>query len=712
MLEIDPTTLMLPAILAVTILALLMSGIAVVFQIRRSRLPDATRYEHVHELLAQKETLLETRRAELSEVEQKIQERDRLFAEVGALEERSEALKAELALSEPARQEIEEVKADAARAAEALAEVNQELREKQAELAQVTTDLDPAHLEELRTENETLTAERKGLMETLPELRAERDAALRVIEEARLLTTRQEVLKEEIARLEAEITRLRDDREALREAEDQLARARDEVARLQDEAGRLAARRDTLSAEIQNLEPRESELADLRRTVQEVGAELAQKREDRNVLAEEADRLVARIEGLKAEQERLSGVGAGPVEKADRLKDLTILPVALAAPVHLRGAVYTESEALHAVEQSLEDHGLRYSRRTVRAFHTALKINDHAQLTVLAGVSGTGKSLLPRRYAEAIGIHFLQIAVEPRWDSPQDLLGFYNYVEKTYRGTEFSRLMVHMDPYRSVQVPADRPDRREHMALVLLDEMNLARIEYYFSELLSRLEVRPLYEQADDPAKRRDAMIPIDIRGLEEALSLFPSHNVLFAGTVNEDESTQALSEKVLDRSNVMQFAAPQSFENSTVQNVRRADEALKFETWRSWIRPDSALDEARREKADRVILALARIMENCGRPFGHRLRDAMLAYVANYPVEGNVGLDVHVPLADQIEFRIMPKLRGLEIDDHRQALDELGTLLRGDLADGQFADRFEDLRDRQGRGSGLFAWRGLMRQG
>lgn len=711
MLEIAPTTVMLPAILAIIALASLMGGIAFSFQIRRSRLPDATRYEHIRELRAQEEALLETRRAELSVVEQKIQERDRLVGEVGALQERRDALNAELALLEPARQDIEEVKADAARAVEALAEVNQELDEKQVELAQVKANLDPAHLDKLRAEKESLTAERAELMEALPELRAERDAALRTIEEARLLITRQEVLKEETERLGAEIARLRDDREALREAEDQLARARGEVARLQDEAGRLAARRDTLLAEIEKLEPRVDELADLRRTIHEASAELAQKRADRDARADESDRLAARIEALKTERDRLDGPSTKPQDTAILLKDLTILPDALKAPEHLRGADYTESEALHAVTQSLTDHGLKYSRRTVRAFHTALKINDHAQLTLLAGVSGTGKSLLPRRYAEAIGIHFLQIAVEPRWDSPQDLLGFYNYVEKTYRGTDFSRLLVHMDPYRSVEIPTDRFDRREHMALVLLDEMNLARIEYYFSELLSRLEVRPIYDQAGDPAKRRDAMIPIDIRGLENPLSLFPSHNVLFAGTMNDDESTNALPDKVLDRGNVMQFAAPRIFENPTPGNVPLPDKALKFENWRAWVRPDSSLEGDRRDTADRVILALAGIMDKCGRPFGFRLRGAMMAYAANYPTAGGSPVDIRVPLADQIEFRIMPKLRALEIDNHPQALDQLGTLLRDELRDGQFADRFQELRDQQARGSGLFVWRGLMRE-
>ena len=73
-------------------------------------------------------------------------------------------------------------------------------------------------------------------------------------------------------------------------------------------------------------------------------------------------------------------------------------------------------------------------------------------MTVLAGVSGTGKSLLPRRYAEAMGLRFLQISVEPRWDSPQDLLGFYNYIEKRYRATDLARALVHMDPYNTSEL--------------------------------------------------------------------------------------------------------------------------------------------------------------------------------------------------------------------------------------------------------------------
>jgi hypothetical protein len=87
-----------------------------------------------------------------------------------------------------------------------------------------------------------------------------------------------------------------------------------------------------------------------------------------------------------------------------------------------------------------------------------------------------------------------------------------------------------------------------------------------------------------------------------------------------------------------------------------------------------------------------------------------MVAYVANYPSLD--GADWRLPLSDQIEFRILPKLRGLEVDSHREAFDDLENVIRDDLDDGVFADRFAELREKQAKGTGLFVWRGLTREG
>ena len=84
------------------------------------------------------------------------------------------------------------------------------------------------------------------------------------------------------------------------------------------------------------------------------------------------------------------------------------------------------------------------------------------------------------------------------------------------------------------------------MLIVLLDEMNLARTEYYFSNFLSRLELRRIVTNENEKANRKNAEITID----DNFGNLWVPNNVLFVGTMNEDESTQTLSDKVLDRAN------------------------------------------------------------------------------------------------------------------------------------------------------------------
>jgi hypothetical protein len=743
---VDATQLVLPAIILLTALALVMSGIAIVFQIRRDRLPDATRYENIKELRAQEESLLADRRQELSIVEQKIQQRDRLIAEVASHEERLAVIKAELATLEDARHEIEEVKTQAAKAAGELATVSQQLNEKRAELQDVMEKFSPERIEQARRELHQTKTEHAEILTQLQPLRAERDNAVKLIEEAKTIAAFEAARKVQLDTLSKEIEELERRKEALATVSQQLNETRAELQDVMEkfsperlltarkELDEIKTERDQISSQLQPLRAerdnafklieeaktlpaleaaRKVQLETLSRDIEE----LERRKEPLETLRKEADAIksrlatlrddVTQLEARKALLEQETGGAIPEPDEEKLLDDLVKVPSVLEFPAVRRQAPWTESEALHSVGQYLNSYNLKYSDRTVHAFHTALKINDFSQLTVLAGVSGTGKSLLPRRYAEAMGIHFLQIAVEPRWDSPQDLLGFYNYIEKNYRATDLARLLVHMNPYEPVSLSAS--DRSDHIALVLLDEMNLARVEYYFSEFLSRLEARPRYDEASDARKRADATIPIDIRGLKKTIALFPSHNVLFVGTMNDDESTQSLSDKVLDRSNILQFAAPTNFPvQSHARGSDRPREAQSFKSWRTWIKPASNLDGGVRTAVDGVIEKLAKIMEDCGRPFGHRLRDAIIGYVANYPA--GRGYDYRAALIDQIEFRILPKLRGLEIESHRAAFDDLDRLLRDELNDSLMADRIAELQTRQAGGTGLFVWRGLTR--
>jgi hypothetical protein len=321
-----------------------------------------------------------------------------------------------------------------------------------------------------------------------------------------------------------------------------------------------------------------------------------------------------------------------------------------------------EMGALSDLQDHLRESGLEYSERDVFAFHTCLKTNDISPLTVLAGISGTGKSLLPQRYAAGMGMHFLSIPVQPRWDSPQDLFGFYNYVEQRFKAEPLARALVQMDQFNDF--PEQVTDLRSQMLIVLMDEMNLARVEYYFSEFLSKLETRRTVKP-DKDSDRSAAEIAFEMGALREGetrYSTYPGSNVLFTGTMNEDETTQSLSDKVLDRANVLRFGRPRKLADlvSSAQMAENAEVALSHAHWDGWLRQP---DEVDLRQVGEWIGELNEAMSGIHKPFGHRVNQAIQSYVANYPEQGETG--TRMAFADQIEQRIIPKLRGIDTHDH-----------------------------------------------
>jgi hypothetical protein len=727
--------------LLLTVLILIMVGVTWWFDVRHARLPQATRLEDLSERNASLIGQISEKQAELTDLQRRIQDRDRVGAEVAALIQQREALQLEMAAMADTELQIDQLKRRTADAAMEHAEIKQQLDTVLAEKEAVDTALSTAKKElaalptdqaELQRNIERLQGERLSLETDLAGLRTERATLVAAREEMISLTGRSAALRGELERISADyqqqLESLASIKADLVEKQEERLSVLTEIAVLQPlkaEVQALAAERARLLPDIENLTDEKQKLSSM---LEELAIRLAKDQEllvqqqikvaEVERIRNEVDALTARKAAIELEIDRNeNGRGSGTPTGNDNA-DLSKPPECLAIHGTKARPQQDESEAIEEVRQSLIQHGLKYSSRTVDAFHTSLKINEVAQLTVLAGVSGTGKSLLPRRYAEAMGISFLPIAVEPRWDSPQDLLGFYNYVEKRYRGTELARALVHMDPYNTSGLASESFGDR--MLLVMLDEMNLARVEYYFSEFLSRLEIRPRWSRDLSEAERRQASMPLDARGQkgdnvrgqkDGSVLLFPSHNVLFVGTMNDDESTQALSDKVLDRGNVMQFPAPVTFERQ--QSPQRATAIAKghldYQTWRGWIRDRSTMDLAESEQVQKIINRLADIMQRCGRPFGHRLNEAVLTYVSNYPKSAVRKLRVKEALADQVELRILPKLRGVVIDegDSRSALDDMVKLIRTELQDSDFADELQKIVD---SGMNQFNWRGLDR--
>lgn len=656
-----------------------------------------------------------------------------------ALERAGKALQAGLAARENLQGELEELdRAIAARKAE-LGRAPEELRDLIGELKRDVETLQ-RELDEKRVERGMLIAERTELTEL-----ATRKASIAAqIKDLEYHLGQMAADAETKAASLSEIARQRDDlqteidarRAELNSVRQDLGHAEQRRRVIEDELPAVVSRLEVQKAEVQTLEvaargKREevaalekervatvSRLDTIRLNAEVLELDLKKKEADLNDVQSKVQELTSRRDALEIRVDELAeqaGAGGRPGFTEDVIEDLKRPPEVLDSLRHSPKMYYnlkSEQEALYQVSKHLKDLHLAYPERVVRAFHTALKINDFSQLTVLAGVSGTGKSLLPRRYSEAMGIRFLPIAVEPRWDSPQDLLGFYNYIEKRFRATDLAQALVHLDPYNTSTLASDPVGFKDDMMIILLDEMNLARVEYYFSEFLSRLEARPIWTATTGEDERRDAMIPVDIRGRQDGpIRLYPSHNMLFVGTMNDDESTQSLSDKVLDRGNIMQFAAPLDFADvGKASEAHAPDHRLRFKTWRSWIRSPAGLSEANRSGVKEAIKKLAEIMNACGRPFGHRLNAAIMAYVANYPGDDGREPDIRVPLADQVELRIMPKLRGLGLDEHGDTFAMLDRFIRQDLDDGDLADRLSALAEHQGKAGGLFNWRGLTR--
>src|SRR5205085_12085399 len=134
---------------------------------------------------------------------------------------------------------------------------------------------------------------------------------------------------------------------------------------------------------------------------------------------------------------------------------------------------------------------------------------------------------------------YLPLAVQPNWDSQESMLGFFNSIDNKFDTQPILRFLAQSQKKNE----GDYPGHEDVMNLVLLDEMNLAHIELYFAEFLSKLELRRGKKGSDVPS------LLVKIGAGMEPYQLPLGRNVLWAGTMNQDETTKSLSDKVLDRS-------------------------------------------------------------------------------------------------------------------------------------------------------------------
>ena len=247
---------------------------------------------------------------------------------------------------------------------------------------------------------------------------------------------------------------------------------------------------------------------------------------------------------------------------------------------------------------------LYYDINDIRRFVSSLSVTH---LIVMQGMSGTGKTSLAYAFGEFLQNQSVIVPIQPMWKERTDLIGYYNEFTKRFNETVLLQKMYEANYSKSMYV-------------TVLDEMNIARVEYYFAEFLSLLEIpdpnkRYLDVVSDkwenDPKLLRDGQIKLPM-------------NMWFMGTVNNDDSTFAISDKVYDRAMVMNLDMKfEPFEAEECEPVKLSSE--HFEKLTREAREDYEITDRnlrRISKLDEYLIETFRIT------FGNRIMKQIKGYV------------------------------------------------------------------------------------
>ena len=486
---------------------------------------------------------------------------------------------------------------------------------------------------------------------------------------------------------------------ALNSQTDELKRLREELATrpteemreryqaLESDARNQKARADELERQIISNEAAVAEIGDLRRQNSVLNAENKSLAQRASIFEGAANEAQAELNRLRAAYER-------PAEVEARYKEIEMPHISVdkaKQPVQheIDKAKQPEQHEIDEITwltdigKACDRYGLHFNPRILKAFHTALKTAEWSPLTVLAGVSGTGKSELPRFYSHFGGIYFEPISVQPNWDSQESMLGFFNSIDNKFDAQPVLRLLAQSQKPWSNEYPG----LQDAVCLVLLDEMNLAHPELYFAEFLSKLELRRGRKGSDVP------FIPVKIGAGMKPYELSLGRNVLWTGTMNQDETTKSLSDKVLDRSIIINFPRPTELKRRlklTPLDERNRGPALHKASWQSWLVQGSIFPEEVIKPFKTFIENMNAALAISGRALGHRIWQSIEYYMANYPDvraalaakdEPSTHKAMHIAFEDQLVQKVMPKLRG--IDTRGKSKTECLDKIRGQIVAG-----------------------------
>ena len=296
--------------------------------------------------------------------------------------------------------------------------------------------------------------------------------------------------------------------------------------------------------------------------------------------------------------------------------------------------------------------GLYYSIIDVRRFITGLA---SSHIMILQGMSGTGKTSLAYAFGRYIENDSSIIPVQPMWKERTDLIGYYNEFTKKFNETPFLEALY-------------KANYSKDMFITILDEMNIARVEYYFAEFLSLLEIPDPESRYIDVVSSR---LPGDPLLLVEGKIKLPD-NMWFIGTVNNDDSTFSISDKVYDRAMIMNLdkrATPFDAKATTSRKISSVDFLnLAKEAYKNF--------KMEQELQDILAKLDVYLQDNFYISFGNRINRQINQYLAVYTACGGELMEA---LDDILAKKVFRKLGNgstslvkKEIDSLFEKLDEL----------------------------------------
>lgn len=274
-------------------------------------------------------------------------------------------------------------------------------------------------------------------------------------------------------------------------------------------------------------------------------------------------------------------------------------------------------ELVDHVHSYINCKGFYYDSDEVTNLILSLKTKP---FVIISGISGTGKTMIVRWLTESVGAtsennQFTQIAVRPDWSDSSDLLGFVDIKGEFQEG-----------PLTKIIIEALKEENANKPYFLLLDEMNLARVEHYFSDILSVMESR----KWENDIAVTESLFPND----ESKKHLHLPSNLYIIGTVNMDETTHPFSKKVLDRANTIEFNRIKLDDFKFLENKEEVDpvhiDNKTFATKYLHLKDLYEHQPSLVKKVSEELVEINKIIQLLSAQVGYRVRDEICFYMAN----------------------------------------------------------------------------------